>query len=91
MHEPGGPTWGIPSQLGGLVGVLQEEFPEVRLKEFQINVLGGPTSGIHAPAMTTRGANGGGKKWCIGKQNIKKGLLKKAFEELCKEVDCSPT
>jgi hypothetical protein len=50
--------------------------------------------GIPTPNTATKGAQGGGgsgKKWCIGKQNIKKGLLKKAFEELCKEVDCSPT
>lgn len=41
--------------------------------------------------MTVKDSGSIGKKWCIGKQNIKKGLLKKDFKELCKEIDCSAT
>ena len=74
---PGGPAGGIPG--GPAEGISSQP--------------GGSAGGIPAPSALTRGAqgDGGGKKWCIGNQNIKKGLLKAAFEELCKEVDCSPT
>ncbi|XP_050366392.1 major pollen allergen Ole e 10-like [Argentina anserina] len=63
-------------------------------------LLGGPAGGIPkqgslaggmpAPGAAVGGANSG-KKWCIGKKDIKKSLLKSAFDEICKEVDCSAT
>lgn len=53
----------------------------------------GPTCGIPAPGPAARETQGigVGDKWCIGKKDIKKGLLKKSFVKLCKEVDCSST
>ncbi|XP_050379950.1 major pollen allergen Ole e 10-like [Argentina anserina] len=52
-----------------------------------------PFGGVDDPAVPTGGAApaGGNKKWCIAKGGIAKSLLKKDFEDVCKEVDCSPT
>ncbi|XP_062028988.1 major pollen allergen Ole e 10-like [Rosa rugosa] len=67
---------------------------------------GGPAGGIPKPGSKPQVPFGGadeaphddgpasggpGKKWCIAKTVIQKSLLKKDFDDLCKEVDCSPT
>ncbi|PRQ23092.1 putative X8 domain-containing protein [Rosa chinensis] len=75
---PGGPAGGIPGGPAGGIPAQQ----------------GGPAGGIPAPGAGVGGAQPGGnsgKKWCIGKKDITTRLLKDAIEELCKEVDCSPT
>ncbi|KAL6218833.1 PREDICTED: major pollen allergen Ole e 10-like [Fragaria vesca subsp. vesca] len=72
---PGGPALGLPG--GPAAGIpTQQEGPA-----------GGSTT---APGAAVGGANSG-KKWCIGKKDILTSLLKTAFDEICKEVDCSPT
>ena len=37
------------------------------------------------------GGGGGNKKWCIAKTGLQKTVMKKDYEDLCKEVDCKPT
>lgn len=75
----------MPSQPGGATGGIpsQPKGPAEGTPS-QPKV---PVGGIPAQGATS----GGGKKWCVAKQTISKGLLKKEFDKLCTEIDCSAT
>ncbi|KAL6136727.1 hypothetical protein ACLB2K_062022 [Fragaria x ananassa] len=81
MHQPHGSHKDV-HEPGGLAGGIAKPGSKPQVEFGGVDEQFAPSSG---------GDASGNKKWCIAKGGIPKTLLKKDFENLCKEVDCSPT